>query len=160
MKEYIFIIIIVVIAVSFAAIKFWPSKAQAAQENYIPVAKSDFGEISIDSDSVQALKKNNRVYLSVTVEEKYTDKEFLNQLRTGENMQNVVSSLSLYVFSNDGAYYWIPNRYLVDDKGKACVDLGSVDTAPVNADETLIKIYTAALKVMENKKRMQDISGK
>lgn len=157
MKEYVIFVIVIILAVTITIVKFWPNKAQAAQENYLPVVKTDFGTVYLDTDSVQAVKKNESYYIVFTAEERYTDKEFLNTLRQGEDMQDVVATLYLYMFSNDGAYYWVPNHYLIDSQGKICVDLGSIKAQSVSGDAVLLKLYSSALKVMEDKKRLEGI---
>ena len=75
-------------------------------------------------------------------------------------MQNVVSTLCLYMFTNDGRFYCMPQRYLIDNEGKVCVDLGS-DMQFRGIDEKILtQVYTASLKVLESKKRFQNMMKK
>ncbi len=129
------------------------SVAEAATEQRI--GNSDYGIMYIYPDTVEAVKKDGRYYVVVSAEDRYTDKQFLAELRQGENMQNVVSTLCLYMFTNDGRFYCMPQRYLIDNEGKVCVDLGS-DMQFRGIDEKILtQVYTASLKVLESKQRFQ-----
>lgn len=49
----------------------------------------------------------------------------------------------------------MPQRYLIDNEGKVCVDLGS-DMQFKGIDEKILtQVYTASLKVLESKQRFQ-----
>lgn len=162
MKKFIFIITIIAFIFSFADL--FPHRAQAASENYpsdkyIEVAKSDFGIVYLDKENVQVFTKNDKYYLYVVVEEKYTDKELLQQLQQDQNerIQDAVSVLYIYLFTNDGAYYWVPNRYLIDSNGNVCSELSAIDAQAVNNDPILTKIYSIGLEVLEDNLRMQNM---
>ena len=131
------------------------SVAEAATEQRI--GNSDYGIMYIYPDTVEAVKKDGRYYVVVSAEDRYTDKKFLAELRQGENMQNAVSTLCLYMFTNDGRFYCMPQRYLIDNEGKVCVDLGS-DMQFRGIDEKILtQVYTASLKVLESKQRFQNM---
>lgn len=131
------------------------SVAEAAIEQR--VGNSDYGVMYIYPDTVEAVKKDNKYYVVVSAEDRYTDKKFLAELRQGENMQNAVSTLCLYMFTNDGRFYCMPQRYLIDNEGKVCVDLGS-DMQFKGIDEKILtQVYTISLKVLESKQRFQDM---
>ena len=85
-------------------------------------------------------------------EEKYTDEAFLAALRQGEDMQNAVSGISLYLFNTFGSEYTIGASYVVDAEGKICADLGA-NTIPQDArgNKTLRNAYTMALKILQRK---------
>ena len=127
--------------------------AEAAIEQ--KVGNSDYGIMYIYPDTVETVKKDDKYYVVVSAEDRYTDEKFLSELRQGENMQNAVSTLCLYMFTNDGRFYCMPQRYLIDNEGKVCVDLGS-DMQFKGIDEKILtQVYTASLKVLESKQRFQ-----
>lgn len=127
--------------------------AEAAIEQ--KVGNSDYGIMYIYPDTVEAVKKDNKYYVVVLAEDRYTDEKFLSELHKGENMQNAVSTLCLYMFTNDGRFYCMPQRYLIDNEGKVCVNLGS-DMQFKGIDEKILtQVYTDSLKVLESKHRFQ-----
>lgn len=139
----------------------YPEKmAEATQQVEQKVGDSDYGVMYIYPDTVEAVKKDNRYFVIVSTEDRYTDEKFLAELRQGENMQNVVSTLCLYMFTNDGRFYCMPQRYLIDNEGKVCVDLGSDMQFRAIDEKILTEVYTASLKVLESKKRFQNMIGK
>ena len=121
------------------------------------IAQTDIGTVYIDTDNIEALKKDGKLYLIVSVEEHYKDSNFLTELRKGEDLQDVVSSLTLYMFTNDGRYYCTPQRYLIDSQAKVCADLGSNMQLQMIDDKVISKIYTEALRVLEDKQRFQNM---
>ena len=157
-KDNIFLAAVVFVAFIVAFLWLRPSdKVQAQQQE---VGKSDFGTVYINTDTIDTVKKDNAFYLIVSVEEIYTDESFLQQLRQSEDTKDAVSALDLYMFTNDGRYYCMPQRYLVDKDGKVCTDLGS-DMQMKPIDEKIISdIYVKALKTLENNKRFQSMISK
>ena len=75
-------------------------------------------------------------------------------------MENAVSTLALYMFTNDGRFYCMVQRYLIDSEGKVCVDLGSDMQFRAIDEKILTDVYTASLKVLEDKKRFQNMMGR
>ena len=59
------------------------------------------------------------------------------------------------MFTNDGRYYCMPQRYLIDSQGKVCGDLGSSMQLQMIDDEIIFKIYTNALKTLEDKNALK-----
>ena len=104
-----------------------PTLAQSLLE----AGKTDVGVLYIDSESVNTVKKDGKYYLAFFAEEKYTDQTFLASLRQGEDMQNAVSAVTLYLFNTFG------NEYII-----------GVD-ARNNA--TMRNAYTMALKILQRK---------
>ena len=86
-----------------------PTLAQTLLE----AGKTDVGVLYIDSESVSTVKKDGKYYLAFFAEEKYTDEAFLAALRQGEDMQNAVSGISLYLFNTFGSEYTIGVQTLV-----------------------------------------------
>lgn len=125
-----------------------PTLAQTLLE----AGKTDIGVLYLDSDSVSTVKKDGKYYLAFFAEEKYTDQSFLAALRQGEEMQNAVSGISLYLFNTFGSEYIIGASYVVDADGKICADLGA-DATPQDArkNPTLRNAYTMALKILQRK---------
>lgn len=126
----------------------------AAAQNFQKIGATDCGVLYIDTDSVSTVKKAGVYYLAVMGEEKYTDAEFLQVLRQGENLEKAASVLQLYLFNNKGTEYQICARYVLDSEGKVCADLGAENVLhKVDGDKTMTSAYTKALKALENKKR-------
>lgn len=148
----VFILCIIILGIIFCK----PIKQAQAQATKM-VGKTDLGTVYIDVDSVEAVKKEQRHYLIVSAEEHYNESKFLTELRKDEDLKDVVSSLTLYMFTNDGKYYCMPQRYLVDSQGNVCGDLGSNMQLQMIDDKTIGKIYTSALKALEDKKRFQNM---
>ena len=125
-----------------------PTLAQSLLE----AGKTDVGVLYIDSESVSTVKKDGKYYLAFFAEEKYTDQNFLASLRQGEDMQNAVSAVTLYLFNTFGNEYIIGANYIVDSEGKVCADLGA-NTIPQDArgNKTLRNAYTMALKILQRK---------
>lgn len=158
-KKYLFIMVCLLMGVFTMAYGINPQKAQAAQ-NEQKIGNSDYGVMYIYPDTVEAVKKDDRYFVIVSAEDRYTDEKFLAQLRQGENMQNAVSTLALYMFTNDGRFYCMPQRYLIDGEGKVCTDLGSDMQFRAIDEKILTQVYTAALKVLESQKRFQSMMGR
>lgn len=162
LKDHIYLVAVFFAVFVVAFMWLRPSdKVQAeVQPQLQEVGKSDFGTVYIDTNTIDTVKKNNVYYLIVSVEERYTDETFLQQLRQSEETKDAVSALDLYMFTNDGRYYCIPQRFLVDKNGKVCSNLGS-DMQMKPIDEKIISdIYVKALKVLEDRQRFQSMMGK
>ena len=127
-----------------------PTLAQTLLE----AGKTDVGVLYLDGDSVNTVKKDGKYYLAFFAEEKYTDQKFLASLRQGEDMQNAVSGISLYLFNTYGSAYFIGASYVIDADGNVCADLGA-DTKlkAVGNNKTLRNAYTMALKILERRNR-------
>ena len=157
-KDNIFLIVIACMIFVVIVIWLYPNnKVQAQQQE---VGKSDFGTVYIDTDTIDTVKKDNTFYLIVSVEEVYTDEAFLQYLQQGEDTKDAVSAIDLYMFTNDGRFYCMPQRYLVDKDGKICADLGS-DMQMKSIDKKIISnIYTSALNFLKDKQRFQSMISK
>lgn len=149
----IFFVVIVIVGIFFL---HKPIKQAEAQANKM-IAQTDIGTVYIDVDTIDTVKKDGNFYLIVSAEEHYKDSEFLTELRKGEDLQDVVSSLTLYMFTNDGRYYCTPQKYLIDSQAKVCADLGSNMQLQMIDDKVISKIYTEALRVLEDKQRFQNM---
>lgn len=127
-----------------------PTLAQTLLE----AGKTDVGVLYLDGDSVNTVRKDGKYYLAFFAEEKYTDQKFLASLRQGEDMQNAVSGISLYLFNTYGSAYFIGASYVIDADGNVCADLGA-DTKlkAVGNNKTLRNAYTMALKILERRNR-------
>jgi len=147
----IFFVVIVIVGIFFL---HKPIKQAEAQANKM-IAQTDIGTVYIDVDTIDTVKKDGNFYLIVSAEEHYKDSEFLTELRKGEDLQDVVSSLTLYMFTNDGRYYCTPQKYLIDSQGKVCGNLGSNMQLKMIDDVVISKIYTESLRSLEDKQRFQ-----
>lgn len=162
MEKHFILFVALIFVVCGCIYWFRPIKEVQAevQPQLQEVGKSDFGTVYIDTNTIDTVKKNDVYYLIVSVEERYTDETFLQQLRQSEETKDAVSALDLYMFTNDGRYYCIPQRFLVDKDGKVCSNLGS-DMQMKPIDEKIISdIYVKALKVLEDRQRFQSMMGK
>lgn len=148
----IFILCMVILGICF----FKPIKPVQAQSIKL-IGNSDLGTVYIDTDTVEVVKKDNQYYLIVSAEEHYKESKFLTELRNDEDLKDTVSALTLYMFTSDGRYYCTPQRYLIDSEGKVCGDLGSNMQWQMIDDELTSKIYTQALKVLEQQQRLQSM---
>lgn len=166
MKQYIVLIVVVIVVVGAFMFTSWRNKAQADVAPYAPanttapqvsnsqieVTNTDVGTMYIDKNSIQTVKKDNAFYLVVAAEEVYTDTEFLQSLHQDESTQNVTACSYLYMFSSDGRYYATVKRYLTDNKDMVCADLGgSTQMQAMSGNPVVVKIYTTALKILDNK---------
>lgn len=147
----IFFVVIVIVGIFFL---HKPIKQAEAQANKM-IAQTDIGTVYIDVDTIDTVKKDGNFYLIVSAEEHYKDSEFLTELRKGEDLQDVVSSLTLYMFTNDGRYYCTPQKYLIDSQGKVCGNLGSNMQLKMIDDVVISKIYAESLRSLEDKQRFQ-----
>ena len=147
----VFCVIIIAVGIFFLS---KPTKQVEAQTNKI-IGETNTGVVYIDIDTIETVKKGENFYLIVSAEEHYKESSFLTELRKDEDLKDTVSSLTLYMFTNDGRYYCMPQRYLIDSQGKVCGDLGSDMKLQMIDDEIISKIYVNALKTLENKQRFK-----
>ena len=119
------------------------------------IGKTSNGELFLDEDSVQPFKKDLRLYLLFTVEEHYTNAQFLQNLRSSKpELANVTRAAYLYLFTNDGLHYAIPKRLLLEDDGKVALDLGgSMKLQPVQS-KLLLTAYEKALQSLERQQML------
>lgn len=125
-----------------------PGRAQAAAAER-EVGKSDTGTVYLLTESVRPVQKDGSRYLVAAAEEVYTDADFLADLHSDESTQNASSELTLYMFTSDGRYYCIVQRYLLDSEGRTCADLGGDMQLQMIGDKLTADIYTAALDVLK-----------
>lgn len=156
LKDNIGLIGILFVIVIGVGIFFWsrPIKQVEAQTNKM-IGETNTGVVYIDIDTIETVKKGENFYLIVSAEEHYKESSFLTELRKDEDLKDTVSSLTLYMFTNDGRYYCMPQRYLIDSQGKVCGDLGSDMKLQMIDDEIISKIYVNALKTLEDKQRFK-----
>lgn len=161
LKDNIGIIGVLLVVVIGVGIFFWskPAKSVEAQSNKM-IGETSIGTVYIDTDTIDTVKKDGNFYLIVSAEEHYKESDFLTELRKGEDLKDTVSSVTLYMFTNDGRYYCMPQRYLIDSQGKVCSDLGSSMQLQMIDDEIIFKIYTNALKTLEDKNRFRKMMEK
>lgn len=158
LKDNIGIIGIFCVIVIAVGIFFWskPTKQVEAQTNKM-VGETNIGVVYIDTDTIETVKKGENFYLIVSAEEHYKESSFLTELRKDEDLKDTVSSMTLYMFTNDGRYYCTPQKYLIDSEGKVCGDLGSDMSLKMIDDKIIAEIYTSALKTLEDKNRFQNM---
>lgn len=145
--------IILTLAIIFSG---WCFSMESVRAQGLQLAgTTDLGTLYVDTSKTGTVEKQGAYYLTVFAEEKYSDKVFLTELRKDEDLQNVVGAVYLYLFDNRGSSYCIAAHYLVDDKGKVCLDYGGdMQMKALTAqDKTMLNAYTLCLKALENKKR-------
>lgn len=115
-----------------------------------PIGVTPNGQLFLDEDSIQPLKKESQLYLLVAVEEHYTNQEFLMRLHQSRSeLKKVTRAAYLYLFTNDGLRYAIPQRLLLDNDGNVALDLGGLmEQQPVQS-KLLLQTYEKALSVLE-----------
>ena len=127
---------------------FMPGRAQASASER-KVGDSGTGTVYLLTESVQPVQKDGSRYLVAAAEEVYTDADFLADLHSDESTRDAASELTLYMFTSDGRYYCIVQRYLLDSEGRTCADLGGDMQLQMIGDKLTADIYTAALDVLK-----------
>ncbi|WP_282927094.1 YadA-like family protein [Megamonas funiformis] len=122
------------------------------QSNDKFIGKTNEGLIFIDPESVKTIVKDEQYYLVVAVDEYYTD-NILEKIKTKQNIKNASYATSLYLFTNDGEFYCVPQKYILDDKDKICADLGSNMQMQLVDKPILNEVYVAALDILNQNKR-------
>ena len=150
-------VIIISVVAFFTSIFFCTSEVQAQVQSLQMAGATKVGTLYVDTEKTSAVKKDGAYYLTVFAEEKYTDKVYLDILHKNEKLKDVVGAVYLYLFDNMGSSYCVAAKYLVDSKGKVCLDYGSdMKMKQLTAkDITMLNAYTLCLKALENKKRTQ-----
>ena len=135
------------------------SLAEAKEQELIELGKTSKGIAYVDASNVVALKRDGRLFVLVPMEEHFTDQAFLKKLRTSKKgMEKASKTVYLYMFNNVGTEYCIPKRFVADEEGFVCADLGTdMQLKPVNNSVVLVKAYEAAYTVLEKKKRFAEM---
>ena len=147
--------IILSLVIILGSLYFSMGSVQAQELKF--AGATDLGNLYVDTAKTSTVHKAGAYYLTVFAEERYTDKIFLQEIRKDEDLQNVVGAVYLYLFDNRGSSYCIAAHYLIDAKGKVCLDYGGdMQMKALSAkDKTMLNAYTLCLKALENKKRFQ-----
>ena len=150
--------VIIFSLVAFLTSLFFCSVDVQAQVQGLQIAGStQVGTLYVDTNKTSAVKKDGAHYLTVFAEEKYTNQVFLSDLHKNEKLKEVVGAIYLFLFDNRGSSYCVAAKYLVDARGKVCLDCGNnmkMKSLTAN-DKTMLNAYTLCLKSLENKKRIQ-----
>lgn len=133
-----------------------PCICSAAQDNLVKIGNTSNGVAYIDSGNVTAIKKDNKLFVVVPMEEHYTNPQFLAKLRnSGPKLKKASMTVYLYMFNNNGTKYCIVSRFITDKEGKICADLGKdLTMKSVDNSVVLIKAYEAAYSVLERKQKL------
>ena len=133
--------------------------AEAKEQELIELGKTSKGVAYIDASNVVPLKREGKLFVLVPMEEHFTDQAFLKKLRSNKKgMEKASKTVYLYMFNNIGTEYCIPKRFVADEDGYVCADLGSdMELKPVNNTVVLVKAYEAAYTVLEKKKRFAEM---
>ena len=132
---------------------------QAKEQELIELGKTSRGIAYVDSSNVVPLKRDGQLFVLVPMEEHFTDEAFLQKLRSSKKgMGKASKTVYLYMFNNSGTEYCIPKRFIADEEGFVCADLGTdMELKPVNNALVLVKAYEAAYNVLEKKKRFAEM---
>lgn len=133
-----------------------PCVCSATQDNLIKIGNTSNGVAYIDSANVTTIKKDDKLFVLVPMEEHYTNPKFLAKLRnSGPKLKNAAMTVYLYMFNNNGTQHCIVSRFITDKEGKICADLGKdFVMKPVGKSVVLIKAYEAAYSILERKQKM------
>lgn len=136
---------VVLFALVVGVVFFKPMKQVEAQTSKL-VGNTDVGTVYIDTNNIKVVKKDNQYYLVVSAEEFYNNKDFLSSIRASDELKNASSEMTIYMFTNDGKYYCMPERYIIDNKGNICTKLGADMKLQMIDEPILSKIYVTALQ--------------
>ena len=152
MKKALFIFLLLITALL-------GSLAEAKEQELIELGNTSRGVAYVDADNVTPLKREGKLYVLVPMEEHFTDQAFLQKLRSSKKeLAKASKTVYLYMFNNAGTEYCIAKRFIADEEGYVCVDLGSdMQLKPVNNTVVLVKAYEAAYNVLEKKKRFAEM---
>lgn len=128
----------------------------AASDNLVKIVDTSNSKIYVDTNSVTPFIKDNKMYMLVSMEEHYSNPQYLAKLRRSDpRLKQVSMRVFIYMFNNNGTQYCMPSRFMADAEGKVCLDLGAdMVMKPVNNSVTLVKTYEAAYAVLERKQKM------
>lgn len=101
------------------------------------------------------MASDKKAHIQILAVEKFTSSIIGNN-----NVNIVIDNSSIIDRIINGKYYCMPQRYLIDSQGKVCGDLGSSMQLQMIDDEIVFKIYTNALKTLEDKNRFQSMMKK
>ena len=128
----------------------------AAFDNLVKIVDTSKSKIYVDTNSVTPFIKDNKMYMLVSMEEHYSNPQYLAKLRRSDpRLKQVSMRVFIYMFNNNGTQYCMPSRFMADAEGKVCLDLGAdMVMKPVDNSVTLVKTYEAAYAVLERKQKM------
>lgn len=114
--------------------------------NWVRVGGSATGELYADRDSLKPYTKDGSLYLSLMLQEKFTSPEFLDIMRKTPGLENLASSLTLYMFQVKERRYFIASQFYLDSKNFVCLDLGADKyLRPVSGDQNAQIAFNYAL---------------
>ena len=116
------------------------------------------GAMYMNTEAVQPLRKDGELFLLVQLEEHYTNKDFLARLRASKpQLQKVTAASYLYMFTNKGTHYCLPQRLLLNQDETVAYDLGQdMKLQPVKS-RILVRAYENALQILERKQRIANM---
>ena len=128
----------------------------AASDNLVKIVDTSNSKIYVDTNSVTPFIKDDKMYMLVSMEEHYSNPQYLAKLRKSDpRLKQVSMRVFIYMFNNNGTQYCMPSRFMADAEGKVCLDLGAdMVMKPVNNSVTLVKTYETAYAVLERKQKM------
>lgn len=114
--------------------------------NWVRIGGSVTGELYADRDSLRPYTKDGSLYVSLMVQEKFTSREFLEIMRQNPGLEDLASSLTLYMFQIKERRYFIASQFYLDSKEEVCLDLGSEQfLRPVGSDQAVKLAFEYAL---------------
>lgn len=127
----------------------------AFAENLAAIGKTPNGTMYVDTNTIKPLRKNNQLFLLVPVEEHYTNKVFLENLqKSSPQLKTANKAFFLYLFTNTGMEYSVPQRLLLNPDNTVALDIGAdMELRPVKS-RLLATAYETGLQIMERKQRI------
>lgn len=127
-----------------------PDTVQAAVPapavNWVRIGGSMVGELYADRDSLQPYTKDGSLYLGIMVQEKFTNREFLNIMRKNPGLEELTSSLTLYMFGVKERSYFIASQFYLDTHDMVCLDMGAEEyLRPVSSEKAVQMIFEYTL---------------
>lgn len=101
------------------------------------------------------MASDKKAHIQILAVEKFTSSIIGNN-----NVNIVIDNSSIIDRIINGKYYCMPQRYLIDSQDKVCGDVSSSMQLKMIDEEIIFKIYTNALKILENKNCFQRMTKK
>ena len=90
----------------------------AASDNLVKIVDTSNGKIYVDTNSVTPFIKDNKMYMLVSMEEHYSNPQYLAKLRKSDpRLKQVSMRVFIYMFNNNGTQYCMPSRFMADAEG-------------------------------------------
>ena len=129
----------------------------AAAQNLEKLGSTKSGDLYIDKDNVQPLRRGNALFVLVQAEIHY-NKETLPKLQAMKpELSTAVEVVQLYLFNNNGTQAALLKSLYTDKDGNVVYTLeGSPELKPVQSRLQML-LYEKALAELEHQKSINDM---